>query len=78
MSLVEGYDTHMGQMSSRVSGGERQRIGLARIMLKQPDVIILDEPTSALDVLHEKELLYTLEKEFKDKMIQRFHIVYLH
>ena len=69
MSLAEGYDTHMGQMSSRVSGGERQRIGLARIMLKQPDVIILDEPTSALDVLHEKELLYTLEKEFKDKMI---------
>ena len=69
MSLAECYDTHMGQMSSRVSGGERQRIGLARIMLKQPDVIILDEPTSALDVLHEKELLYTLEKEFKDKMI---------
>ena len=69
MSLAEGYDTQMGQMSLRVSGGERQRIGLARIMLKQPDVIILDEPTSALDVLHEKELLYTLEKEFKDKMI---------
>ena len=69
MSLAEGYDTQMGQMSFRVSGGERQRIGLARIMLKQPDVIILDEPTSALDVLHEKELLYTLEKEFKDKMI---------
>ena len=69
MNLAEGYDTHMGQMSSRVSGGERQRIGLARIMLKQPDVIILDEPTSALDVLHEKELLYTLEQEFKDKMI---------
>ena len=69
MSLADGYNTHMGQMSSRVSGGERQRIGLARIMLKQPDVIILDEPTSALDVLHEKELLYTLEKEFKDKMI---------
>jgi len=69
MSLADGYDTHMEQMSSRVSGGERQRIGLARIMLKQPDVIILDEPTSALDVLHEKELLHTLEKEFKDKMI---------
>ncbi len=69
ISLSDGYDTQMGQMSSRVSGGERQRIGLARIMLKQPDVIILDEPTSALDVLHEKELLYTLEKEFKDKMI---------
>lgn len=69
MSLADGYDTQMGQMSSRVSGGERQRIGLARIMLKQPDVIILDEPTSALDVLHEKELLHTLEKEFKDKMI---------
>ena len=59
MSLAEGYDTQMGQMSSRVSGGERQRIGLARIMLKQPDVIILVEPTCALDVLHEKELLYT-------------------
>lgn len=69
MSLPDGYQTPMGQMSSRVSGGERQRIGLARIMLKQPDVIILDEPTSALDVMHEKELLYTIQKYFKDKIV---------
>ncbi len=66
-TLPDGYQTEMGQMASRLSGGERQRIGIARIFLRGADVCLMDEPSSALDALHEKELLYTLEKEYTDK-----------
>ena len=55
-TLPEGYNTEMGQMASRLSGGEKQRIGIARIMLACPDIIVMDEPTSALDVFHEKRI----------------------
>ena len=68
-TLPDGYKTQMGQMGARLSGGERQRVGIARTMLMNPDVIVMDEPTSSLDVLHEKELLQTLRKECKDKML---------
>lgn len=68
-TLPEGYDTPMGQMGARLSGGERQRIGIARIMLADPDVIVMDEPTSSLDVLHEKELLHTLHHACAGKTI---------
>lgn len=69
ITLPEGYDTQMGQMGARLSGGERQRVGIARVMLTEPDVIVMDEPTSSLDVLHEKELLRTLREECADKML---------
>lgn len=68
-TLPEGYETPMGQMGSRLSGGEKQRIGIARTMVTDPDVIVMDEPTSSLDVLHEKELLKTLADECADKML---------
>ena len=68
-TLPDGYDTPMGLMSARLSGGERQRIGIARIMLLDPDIIVMDEPTSALDVLHEREFLDMLEREYQDKTI---------
>lgn len=68
-SLPEGYDTQMGQMGARLSGGERQRIGIARVLLANPDVIVMDEPTSALDVLHERELVHTLQTVYADKTI---------
>lgn len=69
MTLPDGYDTNMGEMSSRVSGGERQRIGIARLMLLDPDVIVMDEPTASLDALHEKELLKTIDEVYKDKIL---------
>lgn len=68
-TLPDGYETSMGAMNSRVSGGERQRIGLARILLKNTDTMIFDEPTSALDVLHEKEFLHTLHEESRGQTI---------
>ncbi|MNY30409.1 putative multidrug export ATP-binding/permease protein [compost metagenome] len=48
-SLPEGYDTMVGERGYRLSGGEKQRLALARVILKSPRILILDEATSALD-----------------------------
>ena len=68
-TLPDKYDTDMGELGSRLSGGERQRVGIARVMLTDPDMLVMDEPTSALDIINEKGLLKTLDEEYKDKMI---------
>ena len=68
-TLPNKYDTDMGELGSRLSGGERQRVGIARVMLTNPDMLVMDEPTSALDIINEKGLLKTLDREYKDKMI---------
>ena len=68
-TLPNKYDTDMGELGSRLSGGERQRVGIARVMLTNPDILVMDEPTSALDIINEKGLLKTLDEEYKDKMI---------
>ena len=69
MTLPDGYDTQMGEQGNRLSGGEKQRVGIARIMLMDPDFIVMDEPSSSLDVFNEKLLLKTLEDEYSDKRI---------
>lgn len=67
--LPDGYDTLLGEYGISLSGGEVQRLGIARAMLKNPDIIVMDEPTSNLDVFNEKLIVRTLEQEFKDKII---------
>ena len=54
MELPEGYDTVVGERGYRFSGGERQRLSIARVILHQPKILILDEATSALDISSER------------------------
>jgi ATP-binding cassette subfamily C protein len=58
--LSEGLDTVVGERGSLVSGGERQRLGIARALLRQPKLLVLDEATNAIDVAAERELLERL------------------
>ena len=67
ISLPEQYDTMMGELQNRLSGGEKQRIGIARVLLVDPDFLVMDEPTSSLDVITEKGLLKTLAEQFENK-----------
>ena len=67
-TLPDGYDTKMGEMGDRLSGGEKQRIGIARLFIRDPDVLVMDEPTSNLDVLNEQALLMTLSESCGDKI----------
>lgn len=68
-SLPQGYDTKLGELGATISGGERQRIGIARAFLHNARIIFLDEPTSNIDSLNEGILLKSLLKEKKNKMI---------
>ncbi|MND52858.1 Lipid A export ATP-binding/permease protein MsbA [compost metagenome] len=67
--LPEGYDTVAGEHGVKFSGGERQRIALARAILRKSSIILLDEPTSSLDVKTENNIMNLIFDIFKDKTI---------
>jgi ATP-binding cassette subfamily B protein len=56
LSLPQGYDTTVGERGLKLSGGEKQRVGIARTLLKDPPILLLDEATSALDTDTEREI----------------------
>ena len=62
VELPEGYDTVVGERGYKVSGGEKQRIAIARVILKDPRILILDEATSALDTQSERLIQAALEQ----------------
>lgn len=68
-SLPDGYHTRMRELGSRFSGGERQRIALARILLQQTPIVILDEPTVGLDAVTERALLQNIFQNLKNKTV---------
>nr|WP_245258820.1 MULTISPECIES: ABC transporter ATP-binding protein/permease [unclassified Chelatococcus] len=61
-SLPEGYDTPVGERGLKLSGGEKQRVAIARTILKGPPILVLDEATSALDSFTEKEIQDALDR----------------
>ena len=62
MELPDGYDTIVGERGYKLSGGEKQRIAIARVLLKDPRILILDEATSALDTVSERLIQAALER----------------
>lgn len=69
MSLPKGYGTPVGELGDTLSGGEKQRIGLARAFLHDSPFILLDEPTSNLDSLNEAAILKALGQEREGKTV---------
>ena len=66
-TLPDGYDTMVGERGLKLSGGEKQRVAIARTILKAPPILILDEATSALDSHTEKEIQDALDRVSKDR-----------
>jgi ATP-binding cassette, subfamily B, bacterial len=66
-ALPDGYDTELGPRGAALSGGERQRIAIARVLLRDPPVLVLDEPTSGLDARNEARVLDGLETLMKGR-----------
>ena len=69
MTLPDGYDTEVGELGDTLSGGEKQRIGIARAFLHDAPFILLDEPTSNLDSLNEGIILKSLKEGKGDKTV---------
>src|SRR5690606_30528697 len=66
-ALPDGYRTMVGERGLKLSGGEKQRVAIARTLLKSPPILILDEATSALDSHTEKEIQDAIDRVSKDR-----------
>jgi len=69
MTLPKGYDTAVGERGLKLSGGEKQRVGIARTLLKNPPILLLDEATSALDTDTEREIQAELKAMGKGRTV---------
>ena len=69
MTLPDGYDTEVGELGDTLSGGEKQRIGIARAFLHDTPFLLLDEPTSNLDSLNEGIILKSLKESRKNQTV---------
>ena len=74
MTLPKGYDTEVGELGDTLSGGEKQRVAVARALINNPSVVLADEPSGSLDTKN-KEELHNLFFELRDKLGQTFVIV---
>jgi ABC-type bacteriocin/lantibiotic exporter with double-glycine peptidase domain len=68
-SLKKGYDTEVGENGIKLSEGQKQRLSLARALVKDPDILVLDEPTSALDGQAEKSIIQSLQHLVRNKTL---------
>ncbi|MFB9326301.1 ABC transporter ATP-binding protein [Paenibacillus aurantiacus] len=69
LGLKDGYDTLVGDRGIKLSGGQRQRIAIARMVIKQPRIVLLDEATSALDNVSEAEVKMALDQVMKGRTV---------
>jgi ABC-type bacteriocin/lantibiotic exporter with double-glycine peptidase domain len=68
-SLASGYDTEIGEKGIKLSEGQKQRLSIARALVKAPDILVLDEPTSSLDARTEESILGSLPAFVRDKTL---------
>jgi ABC-type multidrug transport system fused ATPase/permease subunit len=68
-SLPDGYDSPVGERGVNLSEGQKQRLAIARALIKDPDILVLDEPTSALDSLVERSIFEALPAMIRDKTL---------
>jgi ATP-binding cassette subfamily B protein len=67
--LPEGYESEIGERGVNLSEGQKERLSIARALIKEPDILVLDEPTSALDSLTEKSIFQTLPAVLRNKTL---------